>query len=504
MSVLVGCGLAAIGPATDLIVHNAVVSPDGFSRSASIAGDSVTGPLIVAQKGDRLKVNVINNLDDPTMFQSTSIHWHGFFQKEHNWADGGAFVNQCPIAKGHEFLYDYPTDGQTGTFWYHSHLSTQYCDGVRGAIVVYDPSDPFKDMYDVDDEGTVITLADWYHTPSTRLELPDHDSVLINGLGRYKDGPRSQLAVVQVEQGKRYRMRVINIGCQPDFEFYIDKHAMTVIEADSVSHQPVETEGFRIFAGQRYSYILQANQPVGNYWIRSEPTKGRGGFKNGINSAILRYVGAPASEPGDSKWKPSKWLDERDLHPLENPGAPGEPVRGGVDHAINFDFSTSSNEFMINDVKFEPPSLPVLLQVLSGAFPPDQLLPKGSVYPLPKNATIEITMTGAGKKGWEHPIHLHGHAFDVVRVAGSDTYNYQNPVRRDVVNSGKGGDEVTIRFVTDNPGPWFIHCHIDWHLETGFAAVLAEAPDQWNSTIQPPPAWQELCPIYASLAPGDL
>ncbi len=38
-----------------------------------------------------------------------------------------------------------------GTFWYHSHLSTQYCDGLRGAFVVYDPADPYADLYDVDD-----------------------------------------------------------------------------------------------------------------------------------------------------------------------------------------------------------------------------------------------------------------------------------------------------------------------------------------------------------------
>ena len=38
-----------------------------------------------------------------------------------------------------------------GTFWYHSHLSTQYCDGLRGPLVVYDPHDPLKHLYDVDD-----------------------------------------------------------------------------------------------------------------------------------------------------------------------------------------------------------------------------------------------------------------------------------------------------------------------------------------------------------------
>ena len=65
----------------------------------------------------------------------------------------------------------------------------------------------------------------------------------------------------------------------------------------------------------------------------------------------------------------------------------------------------------------------------------------------------------------QHPMHLHGHAFDVVRVAGSSDYNYANPVRRDVVSIGTASDNVTIRFTTDNSGPWFMHCHIDWHLE---------------------------------------
>jgi iron transport multicopper oxidase len=66
-----------------------------------------------------------------------------------------------------------------------------------------------------------------------------------------------------------------------------------------------------------------------------------------------------------------------------------------------------------------------------------------------------------------------------------------------VVSIGNSDDEVTIRFFTDNPGPWFLHCHIDWHLNmlvtllyarcwrfssqrcySGFAVVFAEdVPD---------------------------
>ena len=38
-----------------------------------------------------------------------------------------------------------------GTYWYHSHFQNQYCDGLRGALVVYDPNDPHSSLYDVDD-----------------------------------------------------------------------------------------------------------------------------------------------------------------------------------------------------------------------------------------------------------------------------------------------------------------------------------------------------------------
>lgn len=38
-----------------------------------------------------------------------------------------------------------------GTYWYHSHFSNQYCDGLRGALVIRDPEDPHATLYDVDD-----------------------------------------------------------------------------------------------------------------------------------------------------------------------------------------------------------------------------------------------------------------------------------------------------------------------------------------------------------------
>ncbi|KAK7028954.1 laccase, multicopper oxidase, benzenediol:oxygen oxidorectuctase [Paramarasmius palmivorus] len=522
LPVITNHAFAAIGPVADLVITNQDVSPDGFTRGAVVAGGNTIGPLIVGQKGDNLRINLINNLNDNTMLQSTSIHWHGFFQKTTNWDDGVAFVNQCPIAKGDSFLYDFNVPDQAGTFWYHSHLSTQYCDGLRGPLVIYDPNDPHKDLYDVDDESTVITLADWYHAKAKTIVFGTPDSTLINGLGRWSQGNATELAVITVTQGKRYRMRLINTACDPAYTFSIDNHTMTIIETETVNNVPLEVDSLTIYVAQRYSFVLNANQPIGNYCdcyfqvpfmfvltikstgIRANPNAGTMGFANGINSAILRYVGAEDVEPPTLSITSTKPLNQSDLVPLDTPGVPGDPVVGGVDVAMHLDFAfTSAAKFTVNGVEYIPPTVPVLLQILSGAQTADSLLPAGSVISLPRDATVELSFTG-GLLGLDHPIHLHGHTFDVVRAAGASGYNFVNPIRRDVVNAGAASDNVTIRFRTDNPGPWIMHCHIDWHLENGFAVVFAERTDEWNSTINPTDQWDNLCPIYNALDDGDL
>nr|CAR47803.1 multiple oxidase [Phlebia tremellosa] len=500
--------IAAIGPVTDFHIVNAAIAPDGISRQAVLAEGTFPGPLITGNKGDNFQINVIDELTNATMLKSTTIHWHGFFQHGTNWADGPAFVNQCPIATGNSFLYNFNAPDQAGTFWYHSHLSTQYCDGLRGPFVVYDPNDPYADLYDVDDDSTVITLADWYHT-AARLggPFPNADTTLINGLGRCGEpgAPVSDLAVINVEAGKRYRMRLVSISCDSWFNFTIDGHDMTIIEVDGVNHETLTVDQIQIFAAQRYSFILEANQPVDNYWIRANPGTGiTQGFEGGINSAILRYAGADEVEPTTALVASTSPLAEGDLHPLDNPAAPGQPFPGGVDYALNLNltFDGPTLKFLINGVSFVPPTVPVLLQILSGAQTAQDLLPTGSVYSLPSNATIELSLP-AGPAGGPHPFHLHGHTFSVVQGAGQTVPNYVNPVRRDVVSIGAVPDNVTIRFETNNPGPWFLHCHIDWHLDAGFAVVFAEDIPDIASVSPVLTDWSNLCPIYDALDPSD-
>jgi len=157
-------------------------------------------------------------------------------------------------------------------------------------------------------------------------------------------------------------------------------------------------DSIRIFAGQRFSFILNTNQPVSNYWIRAAPNVGTLGFAGGINSAILRYWGAPNVDPTTTSTINNPMV-ETNLHPLVNSPAPGVPIPGAADVnlALNIAFDFPTRHFLVNGASFAPPTIPVLLQILSGAQTAQNLLPSGSVYVLPPNKVVELSfpMTAA-------------------------------------------------------------------------------------------------------------
>ncbi|KAG6825411.1 hypothetical protein H0H92_003764 [Tricholoma furcatifolium] len=417
---------------TSLEIVNKVIDPDLFPRPAVLANGSYPGPAIIGNKGDLFTINVTNSLTDPRMLRATSIHWHGIFQNGTNWDDGVAMVTQCPIVPGNSFLYNFSVHEQAGTYWYHSHYSTQYCDGLRGPMVIYDPDDPYLGSYDVDD------------------------------------------AVINVEAGKRYRFRLIGLSCDAPFNFTIHNHQMTIIETDGEYTAPLVVDSLWVYAGQRYSVIVEANRPVGNYWVRADPLSPRGypGFDNGRNSAILRYSGAPAVDP-TTDGVSTMPLNEDDLQSIVTPQPPGEPLLGGADIVIPIipTWHDDVEVFDINGAIYESPSVPVLLQILNGTYAATDLMPNGSVYTLKPNSSVELQIHGVSKGA--------PHSFWVVKNALSDTYNWVNPARRDTVPTGYDGNVTVIRFVTDNSGPWFLHC--------GLAVVFAEDPEGTAAHVKPIP-----------------
>ena len=147
---------------------------------------------------------------------------------------------------------------------------------------------------------------------------------------------------------------------------------------------------------------------------------------------------------------------------------------------LDFDLNMTTDLFTANGKSFKNADpMPVLLQVMSGKNL-DDLMPEGSIYYLPRNKTVEVQMPALALAGVRppllmcehcltsypqpHPIHLHGHAFWVIESAGNNTQNTVDPLLRDVVAITSGPDDtrsdVKIRFRTDNPGPWILHCHM--------------------------------------------
>ncbi|KAJ7916089.1 laccase 3 [Mycena leptocephala] len=510
----------------NLDIVNAQLSPDGFVRDTVSPNGTFPGPTFALNKGDSVVIHTHNKLTDPDMRRSTSIHWHGFFQARTSGMDGPSFVNQCPIAPGTTFDYVFDTAGQTGNYWYHSHLSTQYCDGLRGAFVVYDPNDPLAHLYDVDDDksriwidhSTIITLAEWYHVLAPAGQnsffktgiVPVQDSGLINGKGRYVGGPLVPYAVITVKQGLRYRFRIFALSCRPFMTISFDNHTFDAMELDGVEHDPVAFQNADVYAAQRISIILNANHSNNISWFphtdpRTAHRRKRGQqpelhvtlFDPTLTRAILRYEGAPDVEPTTVE-VPGLKMDDSLMHPIASEG-PGNLGSAPADFAVTLNIAQPNAPFFdINGVSYLSPSLPVLLQLLSGAAKPTDLLPSEQVIILPSNKIIEISIPGTGA----HPFHLHGHNFDVVLESNAVTPNFVNPPRRDVTPIN--GGNTTFRFFSGNPGAWFLHCHIDWHLEAGLAVVFGESPAANiagpQSQIQQPD-WKQLCPTYDALAP---
>ncbi|CAG8675434.1 9536_t:CDS:2, partial [Scutellospora calospora] len=219
------------------------LAPDGYMRPVWTINGQYPGPIIQANYGDRLLINVTNNLGEPT-----SIHWHGIEQRGSNLYDGPPGMVQCPIPNDYSLLYNF-TVNQTGTYWYHSHTAGQLIDGLKGPLIIFDPKDPHHNKYDFE---YVITISDWYHnTSDTMISMilahgfkgvdPMPDSGEISGKGQYncstvpkgsKCNPNNGIATYKIKRGKKYRFRIISISSAAHIIFSIDEHPLTIIEVD--------------------------------------------------------------------------------------------------------------------------------------------------------------------------------------------------------------------------------------------------------------------------------
>ena len=478
-----------------LEVQNLTLTPDGYSRVVYGINGQFPGPTIVANWGDTLKITVKNSLTT----NGTSMHWHGLRQWKTNQMDGTNGVTECPLAPGQSRTYTFLCT-QFGTTWYHSHFSDQYSDGVVGTMIINGPA---TSNYDIDLGAYPIT--DWYHRPAFELGPliqyggfprgpPPADNILINGTNVNLNGTQGQYSRTTITKGKKYRLRLINTSTNDNFKVGLDGHNFTVITADFVPIKPYTTQWQFIGIGERYDVIIEANQPIGDYWFHVVPQSGCSSNLNTNALAIFSYTGANNTLPSNStRSNAPAGADCNDpnsqLIPYVKLDVPSNytiPQSSILDVGFAIVQNQAQQTLFQWNLNFTAMAVqwdkPTLQYVLTGN---DSYPPAANLITLPTaNAwsywVIQAVATIAPPI--PHPIHLHGHDFYVLGAGqgifnNSQTLNYKNPPRRDVAMLPASG-YLVLAFITDNPGAWLMHCHIAWHVGLGFAAQFLEEADQ--------------------------
>ncbi|KAI9739167.1 MAG: hypothetical protein M1834_007380 [Cirrosporium novae-zelandiae] len=441
-------------------------NPDGaFERPVIGINGQWPIPQITATKGDRIVVNANNQLGN----ESTSLHFHGLFMNGTNHMDGVPGVTQCNIPPGSSLTYNF-TANQSGTYWYHSHSSGQYPDGLRGPLIIHDPDSPYADAYD---EELVLTFSDWYHDQIPKLlksflnvinptgAEPVPESALMND---------TQNLTVSVEAGKTYLIRMINMGAFAGQYVWFENHTMTIVELDGVWTERTEADMIYLTAAQRVSILLKTkNETSSNFAIVGSMDEDLfDTIPSGLNPNVTGWLVYDDSKalPTAADVDEFNPIDDFNLVPYDR-----QELYDEVDYSFNLEVKMDNlgdgiNYAFFNDVTYVSPKVPTLYSALSTGDLASNLEVYGSntnAFLLQKDQVVEIVVNNndAGK----HPFHLHGHNFQTVVRSDDDAGFYvQNetlpsiPMRRDTLMVRPNGNFV-IRFKADNPDKCSaLHC----------------------------------------------
>ncbi|XP_036233665.2 uncharacterized protein Mco4 [Bactrocera oleae] len=493
---------------------------DGVKTEVMVVNGQLPGQTIEVCQGDTIVVDVINSMHD-----ITTIHWHGLHQRQTPHMDGVPYITQYPIEPGQAFRYRFEVD-HIGTHWWHSHVGHQRGFGIAGALVVRQPKaeDVHASLYDFDSSEHTIMLQDWIYNQEDLVP----QSILIDGVGQKiptvngsnptKTTP-TLYATYSVVRGGRYRFRVIFNGiANCPISVSIDNHELVVIASDGNDIVPVKVSKITLNGGERFDFVLHANQAVENYWIR---VKGYNFCKiNQLHQeAILHYEGAKRRTLPRAKVFYDYEPYGKELNTVDKPPNNDENLITIVDlkalekrsvlapvpqHTFYTSMTVRTKNqllFQMDDITFTMPSRVSLLQsrnlgigqflcnktqqAAMGLDCRNRNCKCANVIEVPAFKDVEFVISSTTETA--HPIHLHGYTFRVVgigvlgvdRIQNIEEIDRRTPLPRrergaplkDTVQVPAYGYTI-LRFYTDSPGYWILHCHISTHSEMGMAAVL--------------------------------
>ncbi|KAJ3187554.1 ferroxidase fet3 [Irineochytrium annulatum] len=474
------------------------VNPDGeFERRAIGVNNVWPIPAVNITRGDTLVIVMRNSLDEPT-----SLHSHGMFQNGTGQYDGVTGVTQCAVPPGQNLTYSF-TPQQHGTYWIHGHNLGHYVDGLRAPFIIVNPNEHNK--YDAE---YAVSIADWYH--GEHKEVIQQFLSLYNPVGN-EPVPDSGLineastSVFHFNPGMTYRLRLVSFGALVTYNFWIDGHDMQVIEVDGVDTVAMPVSSVALAPAQRYSVLVtarsQGNGTDMNYQMHAamntdmfDPTVTPADINPLVNATVI--YASPSNPMFEGMGQPNDTLDDTMLL-MYNPPAPLLKADTQVVLAVIFQvMSDGINHGTFNNLVYTRPNVPTLfsMQTLDNASLSNPTAYGWDTNPFVFKHMDVVEVVIDNTDGGNHPFHLHGHVFQVIEVNPDHSYDPMNltdpatlppPMVRDTIVA-PGGGYVVIRFVADNPGAWFFHCHIEWHFSAGLIATFIEAPEKLNlGTIDP-------------------
>ncbi|KAJ4757253.1 Laccase [Rhynchospora pubera] len=377
------------------------------------------------------------------------------------------------------------------------------------------------------------------------------DAYTINGLpGPLYNCSAKEIFKIKAKPGKTYLLRIINAALNDELFFSIANHSLTIVEVDAVYVKPFTTNTLLTAPGQTTNVLLttKAEYPYANFFMEARPyATGQGTFDNSTVAGILEYKNPtslssssfnkslPSYKPilpalNDTSFVTNFTKKLRSLASVQYPAN----VPQMVDRRFFFTVGLGENPCpenhtcqgpngtmfaaSINNVSFVMPTTALLQSHFAGKsrgvyasdFPIMPLAPFNytgtppnstfvtnatKVLVLPFNTSVELVMQGTSILGAEsHPLHLHGFNFFVVGQGFGNynpakdraRFNLVDPVERNTVGVPPGG-WVAIRFLADNPGVWFMHCHLEVHTSWGLRMAWLVLDGSLPSQKLPPP-----------------
>jgi FtsP/CotA-like multicopper oxidase with cupredoxin domain len=424
----------------------AIRQPDGFMG-------------VVTEVDKPYRVRVENRLDVPSL-----VHWHGLTPPWRQ--DGVPGISGPPIPAGGSEDYDFPLTFP-GTFFMHSHEGFQEQLLMAAPLIIRDPGAP------QDEQDIVMLLSDFSFTPpqdiyaklraptpmamsgdmhaahaATKASMPGiampmrqagpdlndvkYDAFLAN------DRTLADPEIVKVEPGGKVRLRVINASSMTNFHIDLGTHEGELIAVDGHDIHPVKGRRFPIAVAQRLDIRLAIPRERAAHPILAvvEGESNRTGIILEAGHSVVKRV-PETIETASAALTLDLERSLRALHPLAE-----RPI--DRTHTLDLTGNMTGYQWSINNITWTP-----------------------ETPPLPVREGERVALVFTNKTTMPHPMHLHGHVFQVVAIDGQRIAG----AKRDTVLVPPK-TSVTVVFDADNPGWWALHCHLLYHMEAGMFATV--------------------------------